>query len=358
MKFDKRFWGIGLGVMAVILRWLLGFSPQLMETVYSRGLFKIIRVVLDSIHWILPFSGLYLLIISLLVAIFFGVKKWKQSQRSFLGKMGQSVFTIGSLAGWIIFLFLFLWGFNYGRIPIVDQLKISPKPLKLETVVEELNARQIKLVELRSNIPAAKPDTSFTLDDLPNNMVEHLRQGLENQLRALGYPATGFPTVRTGYPKGIIWRFGAIGFYNPFTGECNVDPAVHPIDRPYVVAHELAHAYGFGDEGTCNFLAYLTCKNSNHPFIQYAGIFNYWQYLYYSYRRTDRENFNKFYETLPPGLKTDVQSIEANSAAYPDFFPTSFRIATYDAFLKSQGVSDGFASYNQVVMLVYAWENK
>jgi len=344
--------------MAVVLRFLLGFSPQLMEMLYSRGLFKIIRVFLDSIHWLLPFSGLYLLIITLLVAIVLGFNKWKHSNRSFLSKIGQAGFTFLSIGGWIVFLFLFLWGFNYGRIPIVDQLRITPKPLKLETVVEELNKRQLKLVELRSNIPAAKADISFTEDALPINMVDHLRLGLENQLIELGYPATGFPTVRTGYPKGIIWRLGAIGFYNPFTGECNVDPAVHPIDRPYVIAHELAHAYGFGDEGTCNFLAYLTCKKSNHPFIQYAGIFNYWQYLYYSYRRVDRENFKKYYEALPLGLKIDVLAIEANSAAYPDFFPASFRIATYDAFLKSQGVSDGYASYNQVVMLVHAWENE
>lgn len=358
MKFDKRFWGIGLGIGAVVLRFLLGFFPQVVEILYSRGLFKIIRFILDSIQWVLPFSALYLLVALLLGSIFFGVKRWMRSGRTFFGKLGQALFTILSIVGWIVFLFLFLWGFNYGRIPLATQLKINPQPLKLERVVEELKIRETKLVELRSNIPGAIPNTSFTFAALPDKMEDHLRQGLENQLIELGYPPTGFPTVRTGYPKGIIWRLGAIGFYNPFTGECNVDPAVHPIDRPYVMAHELAHAYGFGDEGTCNFLAYLTCKNSNHPFIQYAGIFNYWQYLYYSFRRADPANFAKYYEDLPVGLRTDVRAIEENSAAYPDFFPTSFRIATYDAFLRAQGVKDGFASYNQVVMLVNAWENK
>lgn len=358
MKFDKRFWGIGLGMFAVVLRFILGAFPQIVESLYSRGLYKLVRVILDSVHWALPFSVLYLMVLLLLVSIYFGFKKWKRSKRSFLGKTSQALFSLVSLIGWIVFLFLFLWGFNYGRIPLATQIKITPRPLKLATVIEELKTREPKLVELRSNISGAQPDNSFSLAALPENMEEHLRQGLENQLVKLGYPRTGFPTVRTGYPKGILWGFGAIGFYNPFTGECNVDPAVHPIDRPYVVAHELAHAYGFGDEGTCNFLAYLTCKNSNHPFVQYAGIFNYWQYLYYSFRRADQESFAAYYQALPEGLKTDVLAIEANNAAYPDFFPTNFRIATYDAFLKSQGVSDGYASYNQVVMLVYAWENK
>ncbi len=358
MKFDKRFWGIGLGTLAILLRFLLSFSPQLLETFYSRGLFQLIRVVLDSIHWMLPFSALYLMVAGLLVVVYRGIRKWKRSDRSFSGKSGQAIFTLLSLTGWIIFLFLFLWGFNYGRVPLATQIKIDPQPLKLNAVIRELNTRKTDLVKLRSNTPAAKSDASFTEAALPENMVAHLRQGLENKLLELGYPSTGFPTIRTGYPKGILWGFGAIGFYNPFTGECNVDPAVHPIDQPYVTAHELAHAYGFGDEGTCNFLAYLTCKDSNHPFIRYAGLFNYWQYLYYSLRRTDPEKFAEFYDTLPEGLKTDIRSIEANSAAYPDFIPSGFRIATYDAYLKSQGVSDGYASYNQVVMLVHAWEKK
>jgi hypothetical protein len=358
MKIDKRFWGIGLGLLAMGLRFILGFFPQVTETVYSRGIYKVIRIILDSIHSILPFSALYLMIAILLLKIYWGMKKWRKSERSTFSKIGQTLFSLLSLLGWIVFLFLFLWGFNYGRIPLATQLKIIPRPLKLETVVEELNARQTKLIELRANIPDATDSTSFLESSLPENMEDHLRQGLENQLRQLGYPTTGFPTVRVGYPKGVIWRFGAIGFYNPFTGECNVDPGVHPIDRPYVLAHELAHAYGFGDEGICNFLAYLTCKNSNHPFIQYAGIFNYWQYLFYSYRRADSKNFATYYKKLPLDLKTDVRAIEENSALYPDFFPTTFRVATYDAFLRSQGVKDGFASYNQVVMLVHAWENK
>ena len=282
MKFDKRFWGIGLGILAMILRYILSLFPQAVETLYSRGLYKVVRVFFDSIHWVLPFSALYLLVALLLVSLYFGFKKWRRSERTFLGKSGQALFSLLSLVGWIVFLFLFLWGYNYGRIPMATQLKIAPKPLKLATVVNELKTRETELIELRSNISGALPDKSFSLAALPENMEEHLRQGLENQLLQLGYPRTGFPTVRTGYPKGVIWGFGAIGFYNPFTGECNVDPAVHPVDRPYVLAHELAHAYGFGDEGTCNFLAYLTCKNSNHPFIRYAGVFNYWQYLYLS----------------------------------------------------------------------------
>ena len=161
MKIDKRFWGIGLGLFAIGLRFVLGFFPQVTETIYSRGIYKVIRLIFDSIHSVLPFSALYLMFAILMFAIYWGIKKWRRSERSVFNKLGQILFSLLSLLGWIVFLFLFLWGFNYGRIPLATQLKITPRPLKLETVVEELNSRQAKLIKLRANIPDAKDNTSF-----------------------------------------------------------------------------------------------------------------------------------------------------------------------------------------------------
>lgn len=357
-QLDRRWWGVILGILGIGLRAVLGYFPGVVEQTYSRRIFKIIRIVLDGIHWVLPVPGLYLLIVLVIVLIIRRVRKLWKSEGTFIKKSGSFLFSLCGTAGWVIFLFLLLWGFNYGRIPIAAQLKIQPAPLSLEQVTAQLDLLKITLAEARKAIPESTGQHSFSAASFPPQMILKLREDLEVQLLELGYPATGFPTIRTGYPKGIIWRLGAIGFYNPFTGECNVDPAVHPIDQPYVMAHELAHAYGFGDEGTCNFLAYLTCKRSTDPFIRYAGLFNYWQYLYYSYRRAAPQAFEDYHAQLPSGVKTDLISIAKNSALYPDFFPTSFRVATYDAYLRSQGIADGFASYSQVVMLVYAWENK
>jgi len=355
-QLDHRWWGIVLGILSIGVRAVLGYFPGVVEQVYSRGIFKVIRILLDGIHWVLPVPGLYLLIVVVFFLIVRGVRKFWKSDGSFIKKSGSLLFSLCAAAGWIVFLFLFLWGFNYGRVPIATQLKIWPTPLSLEQVTEQLEILQVALVEARKEVPKSTEQASFSAAVFPLDMISGLRRDLEAQFLELGYPTTGFPTIRTGYPKGIIWRLGAIGFYNPFTGECNVDPAVHPIDQPYVMAHELAHAYGFGDEGTCNFLAYLTCKRSTDPFIRYAGLFNYWQYLYYSYRRAAPEAFKAYHAQLPTSIKTDLTSIAENGALYPDFFPTSFRVATYDAYLRSQGIADGYASYSQVVMLVYAWE--
>lgn len=358
IKAFRPYIGILLGAFALLTRWILGFYPEIIENGYSRGIYIGIRYLLDFVQGILPFSCLYLLIGFLIFKIITGLKWWITAKKTIAQKFLNTIISILNLAGWVIFLFLFLWGFNYGRVDFAKQLGLDLKPLKTEEIKATLNEIEPLLIAARNEIPNHQDSTSFTSAAFPENMKANLLGDLEKQLEKLGYPDVGKPRLRMGYPKGLLRGFGAIGFYNPLTGECNVDPGIHPIDEPYVVAHEYSHAYGFGDEGVCNFLAYLTCLDSKDPFVRYAGIFNYWQYLYYALGRADRKAFNEYYQNLPIAIKTDIQSIDENSEKYPHFFPQSIQRATYDAYLKSQGVKDGFASYSQILMLVKAWKEK
>ena len=150
------------------------------------------------------------------------------------------------------------------------------------------------------------------------------------------------------FPKGILLRISTAGFYLPFTGESNIDAGLHPIQLPFVMAHEYAHGYGTTDEGSCNFLGFLACENAADPFIRYSGHYGYWRYLLSSFRLQNPEAYKTFREALPAGIKADIKAISENSDKYPDIFP-KFRDLTYDAFLKAQGINDGMANYNRIV---------
>ena len=52
-----------------------------------------------------------------------------------------------------------------------------------------------------------------------------------------------------------------------------------------------------------------------------------------------------------------MDAINDNLDKYPDIMP-AFRNYAYDQYLKSQGISEGLASYSQIIMLVDAWERK
>jgi hypothetical protein len=54
------------------------------------------------------------------------------------------------------------------------------------------------------------------------------------------------------------------GHYLPFVGEGNVDDAVYYSKKPFYMIHEMAHGNGFTEETDCNFLAYVSCKQSGN----------------------------------------------------------------------------------------------
>jgi len=58
---------------------------------------------------------------------------------------------------------------------------------------------------------------------------------------------------------------------------------------------------------------------------------------------------------LPAQIIKDLDNIRSNAQLYPPFFP-EFSYAMNDAYLKSQGVSEGAQSYNELLNLALAFE--
>jgi hypothetical protein len=350
---QRNFFWIGLGALAVAARYLLGHRPEWIESLYSRGLFLGIRWSIDYLLAWSPIPLIYLFILGLL----FGLVRWT---RRFIGKKasaGKKILDFGlstfAFMGGVVFLFQFLWGFNYGRIPLERQLGLHPEPLTPAQLREELDLETHKMLKYREILAGA--DTSALSSELaPPDMERQLRAALVGWLGENDFPSAGRVRGRLLYPRGIFLRFSSAGLYFPFTGEGHVDAGLHSLQVPYTMAHEMAHGYGFTDEGVCNFLAYLACARSEDPFIAYAGRLSYWRALAANFRAYNRENYPEWRARLPAGLRADLDAINDNMARYPDLMP-KLRDYAYDAYLKSQGVQEGMLSYNRVIMLARAW---
>ena len=353
---DKRWYWIFLGLLTILISFSVGNDSHLIENVYSRGVFLFIRQILDHTIALIPIPFLYVLIALSLVFIIIKIRKSIKSEKTILQKIGGSILTLFALVGGTIFLFQFLWGFNYSRLSLETQLDLKPKALSIEELKTELDLNTTILNTKRSLVPNVD-SFAFTERYLPPNMEEKIRNELAHVLKDLGYPSSSRPPLRLLRPKGFLLRISTAGFYLPFTGECNVDPGLHATQIPFVIAHEYAHAFGITDEGSCNFLAYLSCTNSSDPFIQYSGYLNYWRYLASDYRYLNRKDYGTFKKQLPLGIINDLNAINETLNKYPDIFP-KIRNAAYDTYLKTQGISEGLESYNRIVMLVKAWKGK
>jgi Protein of unknown function (DUF3810) len=352
---DKRNFWIILGMVTIFLRALASLSPELTEHLYSRGVFPLIRKLFDwTIGWI-SVPMLYILLI--VVPVFLigqMIRGWRRE-----GSLGSKVFqffytTLAVICG-VVTLFLWLWGFNYLRIPIEKQMGIQPKPLSVIELKEELDFYTTK-IEAERNLLTGQLDKAITDNDLPADLHEDINNNMVFTMRDLGYPASQHLPVRSLF-KGSLLRIGTAGFYLPFSGECNIDNGLHPLQKPYVLAHEMAHGQGIGDEGSCNFIAFLACLHSKNTFVRYSGYLSLWRTLAGNYRQLEPEEYAALRNLLPKGIVADLDAINANNLRYPDIFP-ELRDHTYDAFLKTQGISEGQENYNRVIVLERAWRLK
>ena len=329
--------------------------PGIVERIYSRGLFVGVRWMFDILFTWIPLPWVCLVVPAIILYWIFAIRSWWQQPA---GKNKWALMLLGP-AAWIsggMGLFLLLWGFNYQRIPIEKQLGLEPVPLDSAQLAAELDTVTAWLVQARLAIPNIQ-QTDAGEPFLPTDFMSKVRFAEQQWLLQNGFPAPGKVHVKPIWPKGLFLRFSSSGLYFPFTGEGYVDMGVHPLQRPFTLAHEMAHAHGFGDEGTCNFVGLMACLSSEDPYIRYSGLMGYWRYIAIGYRRMAPETYLAFREQLPAGIIADLEAISAYLDRYPDIMP-HFRYITYDTYLKVQGISEGMLNYNRILVLGRAWRKK
>ncbi|MCH2023330.1 MAG: DUF3810 domain-containing protein [Saprospiraceae bacterium] len=359
-KNDRRSTWIRLGLGAIIIRIIFAFFPQLCESLYSRGIYPWIRTFFDETIGRLPFAGIYILTgVFLLWAL---PKIWKflfsvLIRRQSLRGKGYG-FTFLSFCSAVIFWFLLLWGYNYARIPMAQQIGINvPETMTFQEVWDEAQYITKTCIALRNKIPNI--DTNpINASFYPENLEEEMRTLLKQVLNEYGYDNSGNVRGRFLKPNGILLRFSSSGLYFPFTGEGHIDNDLHPITKPFTLAHEMGHGYGFGNEAVCNFLGFLSCIRSKNKAIQYSGYIMYWRYVYGALMEfMTEEEYLVERSKISRGMHNDIEAIYAAQDKHPPFIPF-LQPAVYDVFLKVQGIRDGIKSYNKVVILVSSWRNK
>lgn len=353
MKDSRGIW-ILLGVLTLLLRWLFSINPTFTELIYTRGLFQFIRVIYDfTLGW-LPIPVVYPAGLALLGFLILKVAKYLRSEATPLQRIGRSLINILAFGSGVFFFFHLLWGFNYFRIPVEKQMGLEKIPGDTTFIINEFDFMTARLIEAR----AAIPDTqALTQKQLPPDLEKEVRFHLEEVMNEYGFPIAGRVRGRRFYPHGLLMNLGATGIYIPFVLEGHLDAALPVAAIPSTMAHEMAHGYGFGDEGSCNFWAYLACEKSENPIVKYSGCFEYWIYVARQYRKVFPERYKERRKNLPPGVMNDIRLLNQTYKKYPGFFPKTSDFV-YNQYLKSQGIKEGTLNYSRVVQLVISWRRK
>lgn len=332
--------------MSVVLRLLV--PAAWIEAAYSRGFFVGVRTLMDyGLGW-LPVPLFYVFWVG--VGVFL-LLLW----RSFVS-VRRLLLRLLAAVCWLVVAFLWLWGYNYGRPPVETYLGFDRYQPELGELRRRVYREATALGELRATITS---DTlALPASALPPALEDSMRAALKRTLLAHGYPAPGRPRGWQLRPAGVLLRLSTAGVYWPWAGQGNTDAGLYHLQQPAVLAHELSHAYGFGDEGTCSFWALLAADQLSDPALVYALRLAYWRQLAGRLRYADPDNYLRWrQERLDPGIRNDLAAIYANAAAFTDIAP-ALRDATYTAYLKAQGIHEGLLNYGRVVQLVEGYRRR
>jgi hypothetical protein len=341
-----------LSLLAGII-FLWGLSTSLAESLYADTVYPVISLCLRTVSSLVPFTlgdVLYLLLIAYVVySLFrFGRKLMKKQVRK-----TEAWLTAMQVLRFILILYIafkLLWGLNYSRPSISHQLGISNHRYSDKQLVRltQLIIQKINHLEkLRSALPA-KARNRYNMETLKSKAIA----SYNNLKYRQAFFTYRIPSVKPVINSWVITKIGLEGYYNPLSGEANVNMLLPVVDLPFVTAHEIAHQLGVAREDEANLVGYLVATNSKDLNFQYSGYYAILRNLLFEVRLIAPDQYEALYESINPRTITDYKNGIAFWRQYNNQM-FGYMSATLDSFLKINNQHKGIDSYQDIVLWVY-----
>jgi hypothetical protein len=334
---------------------ILSWYPVAVERYYSTGLYPVIARGQRLLFGWIPFSVGDILYGAMVVFLLYrsvrGVRRLVRRQAGrgwLLGFVRQVVFTLL----WVYVIFNVLWGLNYNRLGIADQLQLQVKPYTTaelneltEVVVEELN-------DLNSWAKMHRVDLGRTTS---------LRAGAVQAYDSLAADDPRF-TYRDVSLKASLFSdpglyIGFAGYYNPFTGEAQVNTMDPLFGLPYTACHEMGHQLGYAKENEANFIGYLAARSSPDPAFRYSVYLDLYLYAIRELYGRDSVLAKGFKGQLAPGVREDLGELQRFNRRYENpLEPVIWNL--YGKYLRANRQPNGIVTYSEVTAWLIAYARK
>ncbi|WP_316813289.1 DUF3810 domain-containing protein [Pedobacter heparinus] len=333
-----------LGSSALV--YVFGFFPRLAEAVYSEGFYRLSSVVQRFISSLVPFAlgdFLYLLLILyVILALYRFYKKIAQKRLKQNDRFHIPIQVLNFLL-LLYLLFKILWGLNYSRIPIARQLGISNE--KYDT--KELALLGRYFIAQLNQLQHLKRGTYTTAQLETEAKLAYDKMRRKNPF--FHYPS---PAVKPVLNSWVVTKIGIEGYYNPLSGEANINMRLPETSLPFVTCHEIAHQLGVAREDEANLVGYLVAINSENPDFRYSAAYNMLKSILFEIRIKSPEDYEQLYKTLNPVTLKDIQNDRDFWQKYNSDMYLYFGLA-FDRFLKLNNQPKGTDSYQDIVLWLY-----
>ena len=344
---------ISIFVIIILIK-ISSFYPIWIETHYSNTIYPYISSFFRFLFGWIPFSlgdFVYGAFSVYLLWILFRIIRAIYNRRVVLINY-RKLFVKGFYICSVIYIFFNLaWGLNYNRLSISSQLQLKTS----KHTVEDL---RVITGELITKVNATRLALGHEIKYPSNaNIFDGAGDAYKNVAGTFPFLQYAPKSIKTSLYGKMGNFFGFLGYYNPFTGEAQVNTAQPKFLIPYVSTHEIAHQLGYAREGEANFVGYLAAVNSHDTLFKYSVYFDLFNYanreLYFRDSAYARNNLEKL-DTLVKKDRAELKKYLRQSDNYVEPIIKMF----YDQYLRANQQDKGIKSYNEVIGVLIAYYKK
>lgn len=339
-------------IIQIILIKVLSFFPDFVERFYSNGLYLYISKINRMFFGWIPFSLGDIAYMVLILLVF----KWLYDNRiGFFKNWKTNLLSILSFFSIVYFLFHFLWGINYYRIPLHEKIGI-----KKEYTQQQLQNLTLKLIAKTNHLQLQITKQHYkkvVINYADQRMYEMAPNGYENLPKPLSNIQYEHESIKSSIFSLPLSYMGFGGYLNPFTNEAQVNNMKPKYTSPLTICHEMAHQTGIASESDCNFIGFIAASQNKDIYFQYSAYAFALNYCLYNLELIEPGSSKAYSVLINKGVLENFNENKTFWKQYHSFVDTFFEYI-YDYFLKFNQQKDGMESYSKFVGLLINYDLK
>ncbi len=342
-------------ILTILIKWA-SWYPGWVERNYSQGIYPLIAKVQRFLFGWIPFSMgdifygfLILIILYKTFQLFKTIFRKRFTRKYFIAGLQQVIF-------FFLFIYVFfnlLWGLNYNRRGIAYQLGLDVKEYSLADLDTLATVMQSRVNEYAGFVTSEQRERFDKKKTLFNGACDAF-DSVAKQYSFLKYRPRSIKPSMYSYLGNYL---GFQGYYNPFTGEGQVNTTVPRFLEPFVTTHEMAHQLGYGKENEANFVGYLACRYYDEPAFRYSVYYDMYNYSVGEIYRRDTALARAYQDKAHPQVRKDQKEFRDFYKRYKNPIEPIVMWG-YGHFLRANNQPAGKRSYNEVVAWLIAYYKK
>lgn len=252
----------------------------------------------------------------------------------------------------IYIVFNIFWGLNYNRKGIAWQLNISPinyNDKDLDTIQQLLIKKVNETKQILLNDRTAIPENSEIFVQ-----AKACYDTARNKYPFITYQELSVKPSLYGLAGDYL---GFTGYYNPFTGEAQVNTTVPRFLLPNIALHEMGHQIAYAKEDEANFSAYIAASCSHDTLFQYSSYLDLFVYANRELFFYDSSAARRAMQQLLPAVRADLLEWKRFNEKYTSFIEPAISWL-YGKYLQVNQQPKGLTSYSEVIATLIAYYKK